>query len=139
MSETGAPRKIAHIGIAVRSIDEALVLWRDALGLELVETVDVPARGLRVAMLACGESLIELLEPTSETSQISRFLEQRGPGIHHVCLGVDDIRAKLGELEAGGVRLVSREPEVGAEGFPVAFLHPKSTSGVLLELLEEGS
>ena len=132
-----SPRQIAHIGIAVRSIDEALVFYRDQLGLRLSEIISLPERGLRIAMLPCGESILELMEPMGENSQIQGFLDKRGPGIHHVCLGVDDIAGSLAHLDSQGVRLVSRDAEVGAEGYPVAFIHPKSTGGVLLELLEE--
>lgn len=136
--DTNRPTKVAHIGIAVRSIDDALLFYRDQLGLEVTEVVEVADRGLRVAMLPCGESLLELMEPLGEGSQISRFLETRGEGVHHVCLGVPSIDAKLAALDGAGVRLVSKEAEIGAEGCPVAFIHPKaSRSGVLVELLEE--
>ena len=138
MSEPSAPHKIAHIGIAVRALDEALEFYRDQLGLGVSEIIESPSRGLRIAMLPCGESVLELMEPTAEDSQISRFLERRGPGIHHVCLAVRGIQACLDQLDAAGVRLVSKAPEPGAEGFPVAFVHPKATGGVLLELLDEG-
>ena len=131
------PTKVAHIGIAVTSLEEALPFYQDHLGLELLEILEEPERGLRIALLPCGESLIELMEATSPDSQISRFLETRGPGIHHLCLGVDDIQAKLDALADAGVRLVSGQPEIGAEGHPVSFVHPKATGGVLLELLEE--
>jgi methylmalonyl-CoA epimerase len=132
------PTKIAHIGIAVESIDTALAFYRDGLGLEVSEVLELPERGLRIAMLPCGESMLELMEPLGPDSQISRFLEKRGPGIHHLCLGVPDIQARLDALDERGVRLVNRKPEIGAEGLPVAFIHPKASEGVLLELLEEG-
>ena len=130
------PRQIAHIGIAVRSIDEALGFYRDQLGLSVSEYIDAPERGLRIAMLQCGEAVLELMEPVGSESQIQGFLDKRGPGIHHLCLQVDDIDASLNELDEGGVRLVNRTSERGAEGYPVAFIHPKATGGVLLELLE---
>ena len=130
-------KKIAHIGIAVPDLESALELYRDRLGLALEEITEMPERGLKIAFLRAGEVLVELLAPLSEQSQISRFLEKRGPGIHHICFEVDDIRAKLQKLEAEGVRLIDREPSLGAEGYPVAFLHPKATGGVLMELLEE--
>ena len=130
------PRQIAHIGIAVRSIDEALGFYRDQLGLSVSEYIDAPERGLRIAMLPCGEAVLELMEPVGSESQIQGFLDKRGPGIHHLCLQVDDINASLNALDEGGVRLVNRRPERGAEGYPVAFIHPKATGGVLLELLE---
>ncbi len=138
MALGNTPNKIAHVGIAVQRIEDVLPLYRDRLGLEVREIIEVPERGLRVAMIPCGESLIELMEPMSDDSQISRFLERRGQGIHHLCLGVPDIQAKLDALDAAGVALVTRTAEIGAEGCPVAFLHPKATGGVLLELLEEG-
>ena len=132
-----APTKIAHIGIAVRSLDETLPFYRDQLGLEVEEILELPDRGLRIAMIPCGESILELMEPMSVDSQIGGFLEKRGPGIHHVCLGVEDIQGRLDSLAEQGGRLVNSTPEIGAEGCPVAFIHPRSTGGVLLELIEE--
>ena len=132
-----APLQIAHVAIAVPSLEEALRFYRDQLGLTVSEIIDAPERGLRIAMMPCGESYLELMEPVGPSSQISKFLERRGPGIHHVCLHVNGIQLKLDDLAAQGVRLVSSTPETGAEGFPVAFIHPKSTSGVLLELQDE--
>jgi methylmalonyl-CoA/ethylmalonyl-CoA epimerase len=137
MSLANRPTRIAHLGIAVQSFHEALPFYRDQLGLEVQAILELPERGLRVAMLACGESLIELLEPMGEGSQVSAFLAKRGPGVHHVCLAVPELQAKLDALHAEGVALVSRTPEIGAEGCPVAFIHPKATRGVLLELLED--
>jgi methylmalonyl-CoA epimerase len=136
-STRNAPKRIAHIGIAVRSLDEVLPFYTAALGLALAEVLELPERGLRVAMLPCGESLIELMEPFGADSQIAAFLDKRGPGIHHMCVEVDDIDAKLASLDAAGVALVSKRAEIGAEGCPVAFIHPRATGGVLLELLEE--
>lgn len=130
------PKGIAHLGIAVRNIDAALSFWRDALGLEHESTKELPERGLRVAFLRAGETLVELLEPLHERSEISTFLDKRGEGIHHVCFEVDDIRAKIADVQSKGVRMVSPEPSIGAEGLPVAFMHPKSCNGVLAELLE---
>lgn len=130
------PKGVAHIGIAVRDIDASLGFWRDALGLEHETTTEMPDRGLRIAFLRAGETLVELLQPLHDRSEISAFLDKRGEGIHHVCFEVDDIRAKIAEVEDKGVRMVSREPSVGAEGLPVAFVHPKSCNGVLAELLE---
>lgn len=125
--------KIDHVGIAVASIDEAMVTYR-ALGLEIEEIEEVPHEGVRVAMLVCGESRIELLEPTTEDSPIARFLARRGPGIHHLCLGTDDVRAVDGELREAGMQLLRPEPTRGAGGCWVQFLHPRSAGGVLLEL-----
>ena len=132
-----SPTKIAHIGIAVHSLDETLPFYRDKLGMEVSEILEMPERGLRIAMLPCGESILELMEPMGDASQIQRFLEKRGQGIHHVCLGGSDLQSRLDELVEGGVRLINESPEIGAEGLPVAFIHPRATGGVLLELLED--
>lgn len=128
--------KINHLGIATKRIDEALKFWSDALGLENVHTEIVEDQKVRVAMLPIGESRIELLEPTSEDSPISKFLEKRGGGIHHIAIEVDDISASLQKLKSEGMRLIDEEPRVGAEGCLVAFVHPSSTNGVLLELVQ---
>ena len=128
--------KINHLGIATNGIDEALAFWQDALGLENVHTEIVEEQKVRVAMLPLGESRIELLEPTSEDSPISKFLEKRGPGIHHIAVEVDDIEAALQNLKAKGMRLIDETPRIGAENCLVAFVHPSSTGGVLLELVQ---
>jgi len=128
--------KIDHLGIATKSIDDALKFWADGLGLENVHTEVVEEQKVRIAMLPVGESRIELLEPTSEDSPISKFLEKRGGGIHHIAIEVADINAALARLKAQGVRLIDESPKVGAEGCLVAFVHPASTNGVLLELVE---
>ncbi len=129
--------KIDHLGIATNGIDEALKFWGEALGLENVHTEIVEDQKVRVAMLPLGESRIELLEPTSEDSPISKFLEKRGGGIHHIAVSVDDIQASLAKLKARGIRLIDESPHVGAEGCLVAFVHPSSANGVLLELVQE--
>ncbi len=129
--------KINHLGIATRSIDEALKFWEDSLGLENVHTEVVEDQKVRVAMLPIGESRIELLEPTSDDSPISKFLEKRGGGIHHIAVEVDDIEAALAKLKANGARLIDETPRVGAEGCLVAFVHPAASGGVLLELVQE--
>ena len=129
--------KIDHIGIATHSIDEAAILWRKALGLEIAEPEEVAEQKVRVAMLGIGESRIELLEATSDDSPISTFLEKRGPGIHHIAVRVDDIRGALARLKQSGARLIDEEPRVGARGCLVAFVHPSSTGGVLLELVQQ--
>src|SRR5512140_3482188 len=116
--------KINHLGIATKGIDEALKFWSGALGLENVHTEIVEDQMVRVAMLPLGESRIELLEPTSEDSPISKFLEKRGGGIHHIAVEVDDIEASLAQLKAQGMRLIDESPRVGAEGCLVAFVHP---------------
>ena len=128
--------KIEHIGIATRSLDDALTFWRDALGLEVVHTEIVEEQGVRVAMLPVGEPRIELLEPTSDDSPVAKFIEKRGAGIHHIAVRVDDIRAMLRRLKESGVRLIDETPRVGAGGCLVAFVHPSSANGVLLELVE---
>ena len=128
--------KIDHIGIATRGIEDAMTFYRDALGLDVAETEEVTEQKVRVAMLPIGDSRIELLEATSADSPIARFLEKRGPGIHHIALRVDDIRAALADLKQKGARLIDEEPRTGAGGCLVAFVHPSSTGGVLLELVE---
>ncbi len=129
--------KINHLGIATKGIDEALKFWEDALGLENVHTEIVEDQKVRVAMLPIGESRIELLEPTSEDSPISKFIEKRVGGIHHIAVEVEDIEAALAKLKAQGMRLIDENPRIGAEGCLVAFVHPSSANGVLLELVQE--
>lgn len=131
--------KIEHIGIATHNIDDALKFWRDALGLRVVETEEVAEQGVRVAMLPVGEPHIELLEPTGESSPIAKFLEKRGAGIHHIAVRVDDIRSTLKHLKENGARLIDETPRVGAGGCLVAFVHPATAGGVLLELVEHTS
>lgn len=131
--------KINHLGIATKGIDEALKFWQDALGLENVHTETVEDQKVRVAMLPLGESRIELLEPTSEDSPISKFLEKRGGGIHHIAVEVEDIAASLLKLKEQGMRLIDESPRIGAEGCLVAFVHPASANGVLLELVQTKS
>ena len=128
--------KINHLGIATKDIGEALKFWEDALGLENVHTETVEDQKVRVAMLPIGESRIELLEPTSEDSPISKFLEKRGGGIHHIAVEVEDIEAALAKLKREGMRLIDEKPRIGAEGCLVAFVHPSSANGVLLELVQ---
>lgn len=131
--------KIQHLGVAVGSIDEALAFWRDGLGLELKEIEVVEDQGVRVAMLPIGESRIELLEATGEDTPVGRFVAKRGAGMHHLCVEVEDISAKLSELKARGVRLIDELPRIGAGGALVAFVHPASTGGVLIELTQRGT
>ncbi|MDT4952644.1 MAG: methylmalonyl-CoA/ethylmalonyl-CoA epimerase [Acidobacteriota bacterium] len=128
--------KLEHIGIATRSLDDALTFWRDALGLEVGHTEIVEEQKVRVAMLPVGEPRIELLEPTSQDSPVAKFLEKRGAGVHHIAVRVDDIRATLLRLKESGARLIDESPRVGAGGCLVAFVHPTSAGGVLLELVE---
>ena len=122
-----------HIGIAVESLDDGLAIYR-ALGLEVEGFEDVHDQKVRVAFLPVGDSRIELLEPTDDTSPIARHLDQRGAGIHHICLRVADIREAMRQLTDQGYRVLSDEPQPGAHGCLVCFVHPKSTGGVLIEL-----
>jgi methylmalonyl-CoA/ethylmalonyl-CoA epimerase len=128
--------KLDHIGIATRQLEEGFAVWRDALGLELDTTEEVPDQGVRVAMLEIGDTHVELLEPLSPDSAVGRFLAKRGPGIHHLAVEVKDIRASLADLKSKGARLIDEEPRIGARGCLVAFIHPVSTNGVLLELVQ---
>jgi len=128
--------KINHLGIATKDIASALEFWEDALGLENVHSEIVEDQKVRVAMLPLGESRIELLEPTTDDSPISKFLEKRGGGIHHIAVEVDDIEASLAKLKDKGMRLIDESPRIGAEGCLVAFVHPSSANGVLLELVQ---
>jgi len=130
---------IQHLGVAVASIDEALAFWRDGLGLELKEVEVVEDQGVRVAMLPIGESRIELLEATGAETPVGKFIAKRGPGMHHLCVEVDDINAKLAELKTRGVRLIDEQARTGAGGALVAFVHPASTGGVLIELTQRGT
>ena len=126
--------RIAHIGIAVRALDEILPFYRDLLEMPAVPLDD--ADGARIAGLAAGESLVELLEAADDDSPIAKFVAKRGPGIHHVCFAVDDIDATLDRCRRAGIRLIDDVPRLGAEGKRIAFLHPASTAGVLVELSE---
>jgi methylmalonyl-CoA/ethylmalonyl-CoA epimerase len=123
-----------HIGIAVGDLGAALAFYRDALGLEIEPPEDVPSQKVRAYFIPVGESALELLEPTAPDSPIAKFIEKRGPGIHHVTLRVPDIHAALDQLKARQVRLIDLEPRPGAEGALIAFVHPTATNGVLVEL-----
>jgi methylmalonyl-CoA/ethylmalonyl-CoA epimerase len=129
--------KIDHLGIATKSIEESLKFWQDSLGLENVHTEIVEDQKVRVAMLPIGESRIELLEPTSDESPISKFLEKRGGGIHHIAIEVENIEESLSKLKENGAKLIDETPRIGAEGCLIAFVHPQSTHGVLLELTQK--
>ena len=128
--------KINHIGIAVKSIEEALKFYSERLGLESREVVEVPEQKVKVIGLQIGESRIELLESTSPDSPIAKFLAKRGEGIHHIAFEVTDIEKRLEELKEKGVRLIDERPRPGAPNTRIAFIHPKSTQGVLIELVE---
>ncbi len=128
--------KVDHIGIATRRLDEGLAIWRDALGLQLDSTEEITEQGVKIAMLAVGDTHVELLEPLSPESSLGKFLDKRGPGVHHIAIQVADIRASLAELKSRGARLIDETPRVGAGGCLMAFVHPSSTNGVLLELVQ---
>jgi methylmalonyl-CoA/ethylmalonyl-CoA epimerase len=129
-------KRIDHIAIVVNDIDAALGFWRDALGLELTHVEDVPEQQAAVAFLPVGESEVELVKPTTDDSGVARFLTKRGPGLHHLCVEVDDIEDTLTRLKARGVRLIDEKPRAGSGGKKLAFVHPESTQGVLVELYE---
>jgi methylmalonyl-CoA/ethylmalonyl-CoA epimerase len=130
--------KINHIGIAVKSLDEALPFYRDNLGMALAGIEEVTGQKVRVAMLQVGESMIELLEPTSEESPVAKFIEKNGPGIHHIAYEVADIDTAITTLLADGARMIDEKPRHGAHGTRIAFIHPKSSNGVLTELCQAG-
>lgn len=128
--------KIAHIGIAVKDLEKALTFYRDVLGLKVSTPQVLKEQQVKAAFMPLGETKLELLEPTHPESPVARFLEERGEGIHHLAVEVADIEAKLKEIEASGARLIDKTPRQGAGGARIAFLHPKSASGVLLELCQ---
>ena len=129
--------KIDHLGIAVRSISDSLAFYRDVLELKLKAEEAVADQGVNVALLPIGETRIELLEPVSEDSPVGRFIARRGEGLHHICYEVEDLTSKMDELRSRGVRVLDGYPRRGAEGKLVAFLHPASANGVLVELVEK--
>jgi methylmalonyl-CoA/ethylmalonyl-CoA epimerase len=129
-------RKVHHVGIVVRDIEQAMGFWRDVLGLELHTLRTMDDQGVRAALLAIGDSEIELLEPVVTDNGVARYLERKGEGLHHICFEVDDIEASLAELAAQGVELIDRTPRQGAEG-RVAFIHPRAAHGVLIELVQK--
>ena len=129
-------KKINHIGIAVKSLEEAIPFYRDSLGMAFGGTEEVADQKVKVAFFGVGESKIELLEPTSEESPIAKFLEKNGPGMHHVAYEVEDLPAALASLEKQGVKLIDTKPRLGAHGTLIAFVHPKSSNGVLTELCQ---
>ena len=129
------PGRIHHVAIVVRSLDAALPLYRDLLGLPLETIMDIPSDRVRIAFLSVGESKIELVQPTDDTTGVARFLESKGEGFHHVCFEVANLAEELTRLGIDGVELIDSAPRRGAEG-PVAFLHPRSCNGVLVELIE---
>jgi methylmalonyl-CoA/ethylmalonyl-CoA epimerase len=130
--------KINHIGIAVKSLDDSLPFYRDNLGMTFAGIEEVTEQKVRVAMLQVGESKIELLEPTSEDSLVAKFIEKNGPGIHHLAYEVEDIEAAIARLMADGARMIDEKPRTGAHGTRIAFVHPKSSNGVLTEICQCG-
>jgi methylmalonyl-CoA/ethylmalonyl-CoA epimerase len=130
-----APGRIHHVAVVVRSIEEALPFHRDVLGLRLESVLDIETDRVRIAFLGVGESKVELVQPTDDTTGVARFLESKGEGVHHVCYEVADVAAALDRMAGEGVELIDRAPRRGAEG-PVAFVHPRSGHGVLVELIE---
>jgi methylmalonyl-CoA epimerase len=130
-----SPLAVHHVGIAVQSIDEAMHFYGDKLGLSIVDSVELPDRQLRVAFVKAANVLVELLEPTDPDTPVARFLERRGPGLHHLCFGTPDIREHLRDLKDKGVELIDDTPRPGAHG-EVAFLQPAAGLGVLIELLQ---
>lgn len=129
-------KSINHVAVVVDDMQKALSFWRDALGMELHGLRDVPAEKSQVAFLPLTGSEVELVTPTTEDSGIAKYLAKRGPGMHHICLEVDDIVGMLAQLQAKGIRLINEEPRIAADGKKYAFIHPESTSGVLVELYE---
>jgi len=129
--------RVHHIAIAVRSIADALPDFADSFGLAVMHTAEVEGAGVRVAVLPIGETCLELVEPTDPDGPVARFLQRQGEGLHHICYEVDDLEAALAHLKERGLRLVDSKPRRGMEGARVAFVHPSSTHGVLIELHEK--
>jgi len=129
-------KHISHIGIAVKDLDEGIAFYQK-LGLQLEGTEEVPSQMVKVAFFPVGDTRIELLAPTSEDSPIAKFIEKKGEGIQHLAFAVDDLPQALQDTESDGIRLIDKEPRPGAHGADIAFLHPKSTGGVLIELCKE--
>ena len=132
-------KRIDHIAIVVDDIQTALGFWQEALGLKLAQVEEVAEQKAVVAFLPTGESEVELVKPTTDDSGVARFLEKRGPGMHHICFEVDGLQTILDELKVNGVRLINETPVIGAGGNRIAFIHPESTQGVLVELYEKGA
>ena len=129
-------KSIHHIAVVVEDVEASLKFWQEILGLQPTAVSDMPAEAARIAFLPLGESEIELVQPTSPDSGISRYLEKRGPGMHHLCLQVDDIAGMLSRLKASGIQLINEEPKPGEGGRLYAFIHPRSANGVLVELYQ---
>ncbi|MFN8008556.1 MAG: methylmalonyl-CoA epimerase [Terriglobia bacterium] len=131
--------KLDHIGIAVKSLKDSLQTYTRDLGFEVVEIVTIEEQGVKIAVLPRGESCIELMEPTRSDSPVARFLEKRGEGVHHLCFRVEDIEARVEELKGSPIKVIHETPCLGLRHRKVSFLHPKSTHGVLIELVEESA
>ena len=131
-----SPTRIHHVALVVNDIDEALEFWRDGLGLKVASVEDVPDQRATVAFLSAGDQELELVKPTDEQGGTARYLQEHGPGMHHICMEVDDLAESLEHLRSMGVELRSDEPVEGAGGKLIAFIHPRSTHGVLVELCE---
>jgi methylmalonyl-CoA/ethylmalonyl-CoA epimerase len=129
-------KQINHVAVVVDDMDKALSFWRDALGMELHGLREVPAEKSQVAFLPLPGSEVELVQPTTDDSGIARYLAKRGPGMHHLCLEVDDLEGMMSQLKSKDVRLINEEPRTAADGKKYAFIHPESTSGVLVELYQ---
>ena len=129
-------KRIDHVAVLVDDLERPLAFWRDALGIEMSHIVDVPAEKSQVAFLPIGGSEVELVKPTTDDSGLARYLEKRGPGIHHICLEVDDIVGMLAQLKEKGIQLINETPVTAADGKKYAFVHPKSGYGVMVELYE---
>ncbi|MCI0554850.1 MAG: methylmalonyl-CoA epimerase [Anaerolineae bacterium] len=129
-------KQINHIAVVVDDMEKALTFWRDALGMDLHELRDVPAEKSQVAFLPLPGSEVELVKPTTDDSGIAKYLAKRGPGMHHICLEVDDIEGMMKQLRSRNIRLVNDEPRTAADGKKYAFIHPESTAGVLVELYQ---
>ena len=129
-------KQINHVAVVVDNMEKALSFWRDALGMELHELRDVPAEKSQVAFLPLEGSEVELVQPTTDDSGIAKYLARRGAGMHHICLEVDDIEGMMSQLKSKGIRLINDEPRTAADGKMYAFIHPESTSGVLVELYQ---
>ena len=129
-------KRIDHIAILVDDLESTLAFWRDALGLELSHRENNPDEQAEIAFLPSGDSQIELVRPTTPDSGLARYLEKRGPGMHHICLQVQDIEVMLTRLKSKGVQLINEQPRTGSDGRKYAFVHPKSANGVMIELYE---
>jgi methylmalonyl-CoA/ethylmalonyl-CoA epimerase len=129
-------KQINHVAVVVEDMEKALAFWRDALGMELHEVREVPAEKSQVAFLPLSGSEVELVQPTTDDSGIAKYLAKRGPGMHHLCLEVDDMEGMMSHLKSQGIRLINEEPRLAADGKKYAFIHPESTSGVLVELYQ---